>query len=257
MKQPAKTNQHPTSNTQHPTASASSFPQYEYLSIKNWSVEDRPREKLINKGVNNLSNAELIAILIGSGTRNVTAVELSKSILRMADNNLGTLGKSSLNDLMKIKGIGEAKAITILASLELGRRRNFTEPPEKIKITSSLDAYNIFQAILGDLPHEEFWILLLNRSNKIIDKYRISQGGISGTVIDTRLILKKALDKLASGMILCHNHPSGNKKPSEADKAITYKIKKAAMVMDINLLDHIIVADKEYFSFADNDLMRE
>lgn len=228
---------------------------YEYLSIKNWSVEDRPREKLVKKGVSSLSNAELLAILIGSGTRNVTAVELSKSILRQAENNLGTLGKTGLEDLIKIKGVGQAKAISILAALELGRRRNFSESPEKIKITSSQDAFKLFQPILSDLPHEEFWILLLNRSNVVIDKYRISQGGISGTVIDTRLILKKALEKLASGIILCHNHPSGNKKPSEADKSITCKIQKASKVMDISLLDHIIVADTDYFSFADNNLM--
>jgi DNA repair protein RadC len=258
MKQPTTSTQHPASNTQQPTTSTdhpASSMKYEYLSIKNWSVEDRPREKLIKKGVSSLSNAELLAILIGSGTRNVTAVELSKTILHQSENNLGSLGKTSLSELIKIKGVGEAKAITILAALELGRRRNFSEPTEKIKITSSHDASNVFQPILGDLPHEEFWILLLNRSNKIIDKYRISQGGISGTVIDTRLILKTALDKLASGIILCHNHPSGNKKPSEADKAITYKIQEATKVMDISLLDHIIVADKEYFSFADNNLM--
>jgi DNA repair protein RadC len=260
MKQPTPSTPHPTPHTQHQTPHTphpASSMKYEYLSIKNWSVEDRPREKLIKKGVSSLSNAELLAILLGSGTRNITAVELAKSILHQAENNLGTLGKTSLIELLKIKGVGEAKAISILAALELGRRRNFSEPPEKSKITSSHDAFNVFQPLLGDLPHEEFWILLLNRSNKIIEKYRISQGGISGTVIDTRLILKKALDKLASGIILCHNHPSGNKKPSEADKSITYKIQKAAKVMDISLLDHIIVADKDYFSFADNNLMNE
>ncbi len=225
------------------------------LKIKDWAVEDRPREKLLSKGINSLSDAELVAILIGSGNRDETAVELSQRILSLSENNLNLLGKQTVNNLKKIKGIGEAKAITIIAALELGKRRKISEIIDKKKITSSSDINEMFQPILGDLPYEEFWILLLNRSNKIIEKVKISQGGISGTVIDVRLILKNAIEKLASGIILCHNHPSGNNKPSEADKNITKKLKDAATFMDINVLDHIIVTDNEYFSFADEGLL--
>lgn len=221
------------------------------LSIKDWAVEDRPREKLVKKGVQSLSDAEIIAILIGSGSRNESAVELSKKVLKSANNNLNELGKLNIPDLTKMKGIGEAKAITILAALELGRRRKVSEIITKKKITQSKDIFELFQPILGDLPHEEFWILLLNRSNRIIDKLKISQGGVSGTVIDIKIILKQAIQKLASSIILCHNHPSGNKKPSSSDDSITKKLKKGANLIDIQVLDHIIVADVDYFSYAD------
>ena len=225
--------------------------EYTCLKIKDWAVEDRPREKLLKKGISSLSDAEIIAILIGSGTRNESAVDLSKKILKSANNNLNELGKLGISDLIKMKGIGEAKAITILAALELGRRRKISEIINKKKITQSKDIFELFQPLIGDLPHEEFWILLLNRSNRIIEKFKISQGGISGTVIDVKIILKNAIEKLASSIILCHNHPSGNRKPSNADDSITQKLKKGAELLDIQVLDHIIVADTNYFSYAD------
>jgi len=225
--------------------------EYNNLTIKDWAVEDRPREKLVKKGVQSLSDAEIIALLIGSGTKNESAVELSKKVLKSANNNLNELGKLSIQDLTKMKGIGEAKAITILAALELGRRRKISEIITKNKITQSKDIFEFFQPIIGDLPHEEFWILLLNRSNKIIEKKKISQGGVSGTVIDVKIILKYAIEKLASSIVLCHNHPSGNKNPSNADDSITFKLKKASELLDIQVLDHIIVADVEYYSYVD------
>jgi DNA repair protein RadC len=224
---------------------------YTNLKIKDWAVEDRPREKLLQKGISSLSDAELIAILLGSGTRNESAVELSKKVLKSAENNLNELGKLGVADLTKTKGIGEAKAITIMAALEIGRRRKLSEIINKKKITQSNDVFEVFQPIIGDLPHEEFWILLLNRSNKIIDKYKISQGGVSGTVIDTKIILKNAIEKLASSMILCHNHPSGNRNPSSADDQITKKLKAGAELIDISVIDHIIIADTEFYSYAD------
>jgi len=226
--------------------------EYNKLSIKKWAVEDRPREKLMNKGVQNLSDAELLAILIGSGTKNITAVELSKNILSSAGNNLIQLGKLSFKELEQNKGIGKVRALVILAALELGRRRKYAEAVTKRKISASKDVFDLFQPVLSDLPHEEFWILLLNRSNYIIDTNRVSQGGLSGTVIDARIILKYAIEKLASGLVLCHNHPSGNENPSDADKIITKKMKEASLVMDINLLDHVIVAGNSYYSFSDD-----
>lgn len=225
------------------------------LSIKEWAVEDRPREKILSKGIATLSNAELIAILIGSGTRDETAVEVAQRILHGSDNNLAELGRKTIKDLCKIKGIGEAKAISIIAALELGRRRSAAEPLERKQITRSEDAIELFQPLLSDLPHEEFWIILLNRSNRIIDRCRISQGGTSGTVTDIRIIMKLALDHLASGMIAVHNHPSGNRHPSEADKQVTNKIKSAALTFDIELLDHIIITPTQCFSFADEGLI--
>lgn len=228
---------------------------YKNLSIKEWSAEDRPREKFFKKGMHSLSDTELLAILIGSGTRNISAVELSKKILSSAENNLIRLGKFSLSDLERNKGIGRVRALVILAALELGRRRNYAEALEKEKITSSKEVFDLFHPLLADLPHEEFWILLLNRANVIIDKSRISQGGLSGTVIDIRIILKNAIEKLASGLILCHNHPSGNIKPSDADRKITLRMKEAAGFMDISLLDHIIIAGNSYFSFSDEGII--
>lgn len=225
--------------------------EYTNLKIKDWAVEDRPREKLLKKGLLSLSDAELIALLIGSGTRNESAVELAKKVLKNANNNLNELGKLEIKDLQKNKGIGEAKAITITAALELGRRRKLADIIDKQKISSSNDVFELFQPLLGDLPHEEFWILLLNRSNKIIDRFKISQGGVSGTVIDVRLILKAAIEKLASSIILCHNHPSGNKMPSDADDSITQKLIDGGKLLDIKVLDHIIIADTQFFSYAD------
>lgn len=228
---------------------------YKNLRIKDWALEDRPREKLLNKGISSLSDAELIAILIGSGSKNETAVELAKKILSTVQNNLNELGKLGVEDLKKAKGIGSAKAITIIAALELGRRRKLADIQEKKKITGSKDVFDYFQPLLGDLPYEEFWILLLNRSNRIIEKHKISQGGISGTIIDVRVILKNAIEKLASSLILCHNHPSGNLQPSESDMKITSKMKEAAKIMDIQVLDHLIVTDSSYFSFADEGIL--
>lgn len=227
---------------------------YKKLSIKEWAVEDRPREKMLAKGIRSLSEAELIAILIGSGNLEESAVEVSRRILASVNNNLNELGKKTINDLQKFKGIGPAKAITIAAAMELGRRRKETEPEEKPKVVTSADAAAIFIPLLSDLPHEEFWVLLLNRNNLVIDKMLVSQGGLSGTIIDVRIILKMALDKLASSIILCHNHPSGNLVPSEADKEITRKIKEAGKHMDIPVLDHLIIGNGSYFSFTDEGL---
>jgi DNA repair protein RadC len=228
---------------------------YQKSGIKNWALEDRPREKLLAKGITTLSNVELLAILIRSGGREESAVELARKILMAASNNLRELGRLTINDLVKHKGMGPAKAVAIIAALELGRRRSKSDLQDKIRIAGSQDVYTLFQPVLGDLVHEEFWILLLNRANRVIDNIRISQGGISGTVIDVRLILKHALDRLASGMILCHNHPSGNLKPSEADMKITSKISDSCRTMDLQLLDHLIIADNSYFSFSDEGLI--
>jgi len=228
---------------------------YKKLNIKEWAVEDRPREKLIAHGSRSLSDAELIAILIGSGNLEETAVELSRRILASANNNLNELGRKNVDTLKIFKGIGEAKAITIVAALELGRRRKEGEVFNKNKITGSKDAADFFQPLLGDLNHEEFWIMLLDRGNKILDTFMISQGGISGTVIDVRIILKTALEKLASSIILCHNHPSGTMQASDADLKITRKISEAAKLMDISVLDHIIIGQNRYLSFADEGIL--
>lgn len=225
-------------------------------TIKEWAVEDRPREKLLYKGIHSLANSELIAILIRSGTRNHSAVELARKILDAAGNDLDRLGRFTVSDFMKIKGIGKAKAITIVSALELGRRRKINEASVNHKITSSRDVFEVFYPLLTDLVHEEFWVLLLNRSNKVIEKKKISQGGITGTVTDIRLIMKFALDMLASSIILCHNHPSGNIQPSEADLQITKKLQESSSVMDIKLLDHVIIGGNNYFSFADENLIK-
>lgn len=225
------------------------------LNIKSWSPEDRPREKLILKGTQALSDAELIAILIGSGTTTMSAVDLSKKILQGVNNNLHDLARLSLKDLMKLKGIGEAKAITIIAALELGRRRKEIDPEEKPKITSSKDAYDIIKMHLLDLPHEEFWIMLLNRANRVMRKVQISQGGVAGTVADPKIIFKSALEELASGIIIAHNHPSGNLTASQADIDLTKKLKDGGRLLEIQVLDHIIIAGQKYFSFADEGLL--
>ena len=229
--------------------------EYQTTGIKDWALEDRPREKLMTKGLSSLSNAELLAILIRSGGPEASAVDLARQVLKQAGNNLQELGRKSVNDLVKHQGIGPVKAVTIVAALELGRRRKNSDLQEKVRISGSQDVFAMYQPLIGDLPHEEFWVLLLNRSNRVVDNIRISQGGISGTVIDVRLILKNALDRLASSLILCHNHPSGNLKPSDADIKITTKISEAGRTMDIQLLDHIIIADNSYFSFSDEGMV--
>lgn len=225
------------------------------FSIKNWSQDDQPREKLLYKGKAVLSDAELVAILIGSGNRDESAVALCKRILASVDNNLSELGKRSIKQLMAFKGIGEAKAITIIAALELGRRRRGEEALEKKKITSSNSVFELMQPVIGELQHEEFWIVYLNNSNKVIQKNQLSKGGITGTLVDVRLVLKSALEVGATGLILAHNHPSGTLRPSEADKQITNKLKIAAESLDIKVLDHLIITEKAYFSFADESLL--
>jgi len=225
------------------------------FSIKQWCEDDRPREKLLLKGKNALSHAELIAILINSGNREESAVALSKRILASVAINLNELGKLSIKDLMKFKGIGEAKAITILAALELGRRHRGEEALEKKKITSSSSVFELMQPIIGELPHEEFWIVYLNNSNKVLQKIQLSKGGITGTLVDIRLVLKTALQIGAIGLILTHNHPSGTLVPSQADKNITKKLKIASKSIDIKVLDHLIITEKAYFSFADENLL--
>jgi DNA repair protein RadC len=225
------------------------------LKITDWAVEDRPREKLIQKGTSSLSDAELLAILINSGTKDRSAVDLGRELLGIVNNNLNSLGKLSIADLKKLHGIGTARAVTIAAALELGRRRKHSEVPDVLQIKSSKDVADIFQPLLSDLLHEEFWILFLNRSNKVINRMKLSQGGISGTVTDVRIVMKKAIECLASGIIVCHNHPSGNLNPSESDTRITQKIKEAGNLMDIQMLDHLIISDKDYYSFADNGLL--
>jgi DNA repair protein RadC len=225
------------------------------FSIKNWSQDDQPREKLLYKGKAALSDAELLAILIGSGNRDESAVALCKRIFASVSNNLSELGRLSITQLMEFKGIGEAKAITIVAALELGRRRRGEEALEKKKITSSKSVFELMQPIIGELEHEEFWIIFLNNSNKVIDKKQLSKGGITGTLVDVRLVLKNALEVGATGLILAHNHPSGTLKPSEADKSLTNKLKMASESLDIKVPDHLIVTEKAYFSFADEGLI--
>lgn len=224
-------------------------------TIKSWAEDDRPREKLIAKGPVSLTDAELLAILIGSGSRNESAVDLCKRILASVGNNLGELAKLSVTDLMKFKGIGDAKAITIVAALELGKRRRLAEATKREAITCSKDAYEILLPLFEDLKHEEFWVLLLNRANKVVRKEKISTGGVAGTIVDIKIILKLAIETLASGMVLAHNHPSGNLKPSQADINLTRQIKQAALLVDVNLVDHLIVTGHGYYSFADEGML--
>ncbi|WP_420317742.1 RadC family protein [Ekhidna sp.] len=225
------------------------------LTIKRWAEEDRPREKLILKGKAALSEAELIAILIGSGNTEQTAVELSQHILKQCENSLMNLARLSVKDLQKFKGIGEAKAISIVAALELGRRRKDSEPKRKVKITSSKDAFEILRGDMMDLNHEEFWLLLLKRNNEVIKKEMLSRGGVSGTVVDPKIIFKRALEETASGLILAHNHPSGNLKPSQEDINLTKRLKEAGKSLDISVLDHLIITDHTFFSFADEGIL--
>lgn len=223
--------------------------------IKSWSEEDRPREKLLSKGRQQLTDSELLAIIIGSGSVGETALDLSKRILMDHQNHLNELGKISVKDLVKkYKGIGQAKAIHLIAVFELARRWKTTEAKEKIRITSSKDAYDFFYPILSDLKHEEFWVALCNRSNKVIHKELISAGGIHSVLVDTKAIIKIAIDHLASSIILCHNHPSGTTLPSREDTMMTNNIRSAAKLFDITVADHIIIGDKGYFSFADDGL---
>ena len=227
----------------------------EKLNIKAWAEEDRPREKLLSKGRTTLSDAELIAILIASGNRNETAVELSKRMLKSIDNDLNKLGKLSVKELMQFNGIGEAKAISIVAALELGRRRKNIDNQLNKTIKSSKDVFEEVIGVMSDLPHEEFWVLFLDRRNAVIKKSNISKGGVSGTVADAKIIFKEAMQLLASAVILCHNHPSGNLKPSDADIQLTKKMKEIGYLVDVPVLDHLIITDKSYFSFGDEGLI--
>lgn len=224
-------------------------------AITSWAEADRPREKLLSKGKHNLSDAELLGILLGSGSREQTAVGLAQDILRSTGNDLNELGKRSIADFMKFKGIGEAKAITIAAALELGRRRQLTDIRERPKITCSRDSYNVIAPILMDLPHEEFWILLLNRANKVIDRKQVSLGGTTGTVVDAKVVFKKAIEGQAIYLVLAHNHPSGNLFPSPQDLSLTKKLVEAGKLLSIRILDHLIIGDKGYYSFADEGQM--
>lgn len=225
------------------------------LSIKNWNIDDRPREKLMQYGKKKLSDAELIAILIGSGSRDESAVQLSRRILQYSDNQLHGLGKLSVAQLTKFKGIGEAKAITIVAALELGRRRKAEEPPKITVIQSSQDGYEVLQPLLGDLPHEEFWVLYCNTGHRVLSKKQISAGGQKGTVVDIRLLFRYALEIGATACVVAHNHPSGRLVPSRADKELTQRIQEGATYLDIRLLDHLIVAENGYYSFADEGIL--
>lgn len=223
--------------------------------IKSWAADDRPREKLALKGPAALSDSELIAILISNGHKEKSAVDLAKEILKLGNNNLNELGKLSIASLKKIKGIGEAKAITIAAALELGRRRHAGLPLEKTVITNSKQIAEYLKTMIKDYTYEVFGVLFLNQSNKINHFEIISKGGITGTVADPRVILKKALDAEATSIILCHNHPSGSLKPSRADEQLTAKIKEAARYLDITVVDHLIVSEQGYYSFADEGLL--
>ena len=224
---------------------------HQSLVIKSWAEGDRPREKLLLKGKAALSDAELIAILIGSGTPKLTAVDVAKSILAAVNNDLNGLARLTVAELQKHKGIGQAKAIAIVSALELGRRRKETAATHKTKITCSQDIFDYIKPQLLDLPHEEFWIILLNRANEVMKKMPVSSGGVAGTVADPKIIFKQALDHLASAIILVHNHPSGNSKPSAADVALTRKMKEAGAWLDLPILDHIIFCQTRYYSFAD------
>lgn len=225
------------------------------IGIKHWAEEDRPREKLLFHGRRYLTDAELLAILLGSGSREETAVDLSKRILGFYKNELDLLGKASVSDLCKFKGIGEAKALTVVAALELGRRRKETPSAEITRITGARDAFEILSPLLSDLNHEEFWILVLNRANHVKAKLLISKGGQAGTVVDSKMIFKQALDRNACSLILAHNHPSGNTKPSAEDLRLTRRIVEAGKILDIPILDHIIIGDRLFFSFADEGLI--
>jgi len=225
------------------------------FSIKHWSDDDKPREKLVQKGKSVLSDAELVAILIGSGSRNESAVELSKRILASVNNNLNELGKLSIKQLMQFKGIGEAKAVTIAAALEMGRRRRGEDAQKITKINSSKDAFDLLRPRMGELEHEEFWILYLNNANKVLHSSLLSKGGLTGTLVDVRIVLRQALELGAVALVLAHNHPSGTLHPSEEDRKVTQKLKRASEALDVKVLDHLIITQKDYFSFADEGML--
>ncbi len=225
------------------------------FTLKQLAEEDRPREKLQLKGRQSLTNAELMAILIGSGSTKETAVELAQRILLHYKNDLNALGRLSVPDFTQFSGVGPVKALTLIAALEFGRRRNLAEAEIKTQIKTSRDIFDIIYPLISDLPYEEFWVLHLNKGNRIIDKEKISIGGVAGTVVDMKIILRSALMKLSSSLILVHNHPSGNLQPSEADISITKKLKTAATLLEINVLDHVIIGDKDYYSFADGGII--
>ncbi len=231
------------------------YPTNSHLGIKSWAEDDKPREKLQSKGRGALSDAELIAILLGSGTRELTAVDLAKTILSQYNNSLSALARCSIADLKKVKGVGDAKAITIIAALELGRRKLSEEPLKKTQVVGSKSAYQVFVPHLADLGHEEFWVAYLNRKNQVEKIECISKGGVSGTVVDTRVLFKPAIESLFSGVILAHNHPSGNLHPSQSDRELTRKIVEAGKLLDVAVLDHLILGDGSYFSFADEGIL--
>ena len=228
---------------------------YQQKSIKNWAEDDRPREKLLSKGQRILSDSELLAIIMGSGSREESAVELAKRILNSVGNNWNNLSQLSVKDLCKFKGVGEAKAISIITALEIGKRRAAQEFPERPKIVSSKDSFQVLHSLIGDLPVEEFWVLYLNQGNFVVKKEQISKGGINQTAVDVRIIMKIALEERATSILIAHNHPSGNLRPSKADIEITRKIKEAGKILDIELLDHLILTQKTYFSFADEGIL--
>lgn len=228
---------------------------YQQKSIKNWAQDDRPREKLILKGQQALSDSELLAIIMGSGSREESAVDLAKRILQSTENNWNHLSRLNVDELCKFKGVGQAKAISIITALEIGRRRAAQGISEKPKISTSRDAYQILQSLIGDANVEEFWVLYLNQANIVVKKEQISKGGINHTSVDIRIIMKVAVEAMATGLILAHNHPSGNLSPSHSDKLLTQKIKTAGSFLDIEVLDHLIVTQKSYFSFADEGIL--
>jgi len=225
------------------------------FTIRQWAEEDRPREKLMLKGKHTLSDAELLAILIGSGTPEDSAVGIARKILKDVQDDLSELGRLGISDMQKYKGVGPVRAVTITAALELGKRRNESVPVEKAVIRKSQDAYPVFKTLMGDKAYEEFWILLLNRGNRLVRRCCISEGGVSGTVVDPKKIFKLALDHHASSIILGHNHPSGNPKPSESDIRLTTRILDAGKLLEVAVLDHIVVADNSFFSFVDNGML--
>jgi len=225
------------------------------VRIKQWAPEDRPREKLLDKGTSALSDAELISILLGSGTARLSAVDVARQLLQGSNNSLDDMARMSVNELKKVKGIGTVKAMVLAAAMELGRRRKDSVVVDKPKVGGSKDAFELLRTELMDLPNEEFWVLLLNRANRVIRKKKISEGGLSGTVADPRIIFKLALEELACSIIVAHNHPSGNLVASQSDIELTRRLKEAGKVMEIQVLDHLIIAGNKYFSFADEGMI--
>ncbi len=225
------------------------------LGIKGWSLDDQPRFKLRDNGPETLSNSELLALLIGSGSSEESAVDLSRRILTKVGQDLDQLARMSISELMDFKGIGEAKAITVAAALELSRRRLYQDPKSRPKIVSSKGAYDVIAPLITDKVHEEFWVIFLDRSNRVLNSHCVSQGGVTSTHVDPKIIFRQALDHLASGMVLCHNHPSGQLQPSQQDLAITKKLQDAAMLFEIKILDHIILGGRDYYSFADEGIL--